>query len=217
MSGDKIAERLKAFPTGVICDALGRLGMSGFMDGVRPFRRDVKMAGRARTVQYGARRGDDPPKFNIYAFVRSLEPGDIVVFGTNRSESWIYGENMAHAALYAKLAGVVSDSMARDADQLSELQIPCFARGSATRPPTDIEFIATDTVIECAGAQVHNGDILVGDGDGIVVVPGRRAIDVLYQAEELDDLEGQQERAIAAQVPLPELTAILGRKKLVRK
>lgn len=217
MSGDDIAAKLQAFPTGVICDALGRLGLSGFMDGVRPFRRDVKMAGRARTVRYGARRGDDPPKFNIYAFMRTLEPDDIVVFGTNRSDSWIYGENMAHAALYAKLAGVVSDSMARDADQLAELEIPCFARGSATRPPTEIEFIATDVAIECAGAQVHSGDILVGDGDGIVVVPGRRAAEVLYQAEELNDLEGQQERAIAAVAPMPELAAILGKKKVPRK
>jgi regulator of RNase E activity RraA len=148
--------------------------------------------------------------------MRSLEPGDIVVFGTNRSESWIYGENMAHAALYAKLAGVVSDSMARDADQLAELDIPCFARGSATRPPTEIEFIATDAIIDCAGAQVHSGDILVGDGDGIVVVPGARAADVWFQAEELEDLEGQQERAIAAQVPMPELAAILAGKKAVR-
>lgn len=209
--------RLGALPTGVICDALGRLGLSGFMDGVRPFRRDVKMAGRARTVQYGPRRGDDGPKFNIYAFMRTLDPGDIVVFGTNGADSWMYGENMAHAALYAKLAGVVSDSMARDADQLAELEIPCFARGSGTRPPVEIEFIATDTIITCAGAQVHSGDVLLGDGDGIVVVPGRRAADVLYQAEELEDLEGQQERAIAAQAPMPELAAILGRKKILRK
>ena len=216
MSGD-IAAKLKMFPTGVICDALGRLGLSGFMDGVRPFRRDVKMAGRARTVQYGSRRGDDGPKFNIYAFMRSLEPGDIVVFGTNGAKSWMYGENMAHAALYAKLAGVVSDSMARDADQLADLEIPCFAAGSGMRPPVEIEFIATDTIISCAGAQVHSGDVLVGDGDGIVVVPGRRAADVLFQAEELEDLEGQQERAIAAQAPMPELAAILGQKKIVRK
>jgi 4-hydroxy-4-methyl-2-oxoglutarate aldolase len=216
MSSDIVA-KLKMFPTGVICDALGRLGLSGFMDGVRPFRRDVKMAGRARTVQYGPRRGDDGPRFNIYAFMRSLEPGDIVVFGTNGAKSWMYGENMAHAALYAKLAGVVSDSMARDADQLADLEIPCFAAGSGTRPPVEIEFIATDTIINCAGAQVHSGDVLVGDGDGIVVVPGRRATDVLFQAEELDDLEGQQERAIASQAPMPELAAILGKKKIVRK
>ena len=81
----------------------------------------------------------------------------------------------------------------------------------------EIEFIATDTVINCAGAQVHSGDILVGDGDGIVVIPGRRAADVLYQAEELEDLEGQQERAIASQAPMSELAAILGKKKIVRK
>jgi 4-hydroxy-4-methyl-2-oxoglutarate aldolase len=208
--------RLGALPTGVICDALGRLGLSGYMDGVRPFRRDVKMAGRARTISYGPLRGDDGPKFNIYAFMRSLDPGDIVVFGTNMSNCWLYGENMAHAAQYQKLAGVVGDCMARDVDQLAELEIPCFARGSATRPPRDIEFIATDVVISCAGAQVHMGDILLGDGDGIVVVPGRRAADVLLQAEDLNDLETQQERAIATQAPMPELLGILGKKKILK-
>ncbi len=64
---------------------------------------------------------------------------------------------------------------------------------------------------------MHSGDILLGDGDGLVVVPGRRAADVLFQAEELEDLEGQQERAIAGQVPRAELAAILGKKKIVRK
>jgi 4-hydroxy-4-methyl-2-oxoglutarate aldolase len=208
--------RLGALPTGVICDALGRLGLSGYMDGVRPFRRNVKMSGRARTVSYGPVRGDDGPKFNIYAFMRSLDPGDIVVFGTNMSSCWLFGENMAHAAQYQNLSGVVGDCMARDVDQLAELEIPCFARGSATRPPRDIEFIATDVIINCAGAQVHSGDILVGDGDGIVVVPGRRAADVLLQAEDLETLEQQQERAIAAQAPMPDLLGILAKKKTLK-
>lgn len=208
--------RLKALPTGVICDALGRLGLSGFMDGIRPFRRDVKMAGRARTVSYGPLRGDDGPKFNVYAFMRSLDPGDIVVFGTNLSNCWLYGENMAHSAQYQNLAGVVGDCMARDVDQLAELEIPCFARGSSTRPPRDIEFIATDVIVHCAGAQVHCGDILVGDGDGIVVVPGRRAGDVLLRAEDLETLEQKQERAIAALAPMPELLGIIAQKKVLK-
>ena len=122
-------KRFAALPTGVICDALERLGLAGFMDEVRPFRRNVKMVGRARTVLYGPKRGDDGPKFNIYSFMRSLDAGDVVVFATGKSNSWLYGENMAHGAQYAKLAGVVSDGMARDADQLAELDIPCFARG----------------------------------------------------------------------------------------
>ena len=72
-------------------------------------------------------------------------------------------------------------------------------------------------IVSCGGAQVHKGDLLVGDGDGIVVVPGRRAEDVLLQAEDLDQIELEQEKAIAAQVPMPELMAILGKKKIIKK
>jgi len=210
---ETIRDRFRRVQSGVVCDAMGRLGLSGFMDEVRPFRRDVKLAARARTIRYAARRGAAAAGVNIYVFIRTLAPGDVLVFGTDRYDGWIYGENMAHAVQYQGGAGIVTDSRARDSAELAELEVACFARGTATRPPSGLEIVAADVPVSCGGAQVNPYDLVVGDADGIVVVPGERVAEVLEQVEDIDALEREQERAIRDQVPLPELLAILARKK----
>lgn len=208
-----ICDQFRSVQTGVVCDALGRLGLSGFMDEVRPFRTNVKLAARARTVRFAARRGATAASVNIYTFIRSLEPGDVLVFATDRYDGWIYGENMAHAVQYQGGAGIVTDSRARDSAELAELEVACYARGTATRPPGGLEIVASDVPISCGGAQVNPYDLVVGDADGIVVVPAERVAEVLVQVKDIDNLEREQERAIRDHVPLPDLLAILARKK----
>lgn len=202
--------------SGVVCDAMGRLGIGGFMDGVRPLRGSVRIAGPARTLMYRPKRGVGGGGLNIYALIAECRPGEVLVLGTDRSESWLFGENVAHAALYQGLAAIVTDGMVRDSAELAELEIACFARGAATRPPSGLELAAFDAPISCGGAQVRPGDLIVGDSDGIVVVPAERAGEVAVQVEDLDELERQQEKAIADRLPLPQLMEILARKKRVK-
>jgi 4-hydroxy-4-methyl-2-oxoglutarate aldolase len=121
---------------------------------------------------------------------------------------------MAHTSMYQGLAGMVTDSCVRDGAELAEMAMPCFARGLATRPPAGLEIVAADIPITCGGAHVQPGDLVVGDADGIVVVPGSQLHEVLVQVEDLDELERQQERAIRDRVPLPELLAVLASKKV---
>ena len=206
---------LKSLPSGILCDALGRLGMSGFTDGLYPIRSDAKMAGRARTVRFAPRRGAEKSDFNIYRFSRTLDKGDVLVIATDGSNSWIYGENMAHEAQYHGLAGIVADCMARDGQELAGLDIPCYARGLAVRPPA-FEFAAADVPVSLAGAQVYPGDVLAGDADGVVVVPGARLDEIVYQARDLFELESQQEQAIRDRIPLDQLLALMGKKRIVK-
>ncbi len=210
------ASRFGRVQTGVVCDALGRLGLSGWMRGIHPLKHHAKMVGRARTLRYGPKRGADKPAVNIYEVIRSLEAGDVLVIGTDDHKSWIFGENMAHTAMYQGLAGIITDSCARDGAELAELAMPCFARGLATFPPGGIEIVAADISMTCAGAQVAPGDLVVGDADGIVVVPGNRLAEVLVQVEDIDELERQQEQAIKDRLPLPELLAVIAKKKILK-
>jgi regulator of RNase E activity RraA len=202
--------------SGVVCDSLGRLGLSGWMDGVRPIRLGTKMVGRARTLRFGPRRGT-PVNIQMYSFIRSLNPGDVLVIATGNCNSWIFGENVAHAALHQGCVGIVTDARARDGAELAELGLGCFCSGLATRPPSSIEIVATDVAVECGGAQVHPGDIVVGDADGIVIVPGGMMEEVLIQVEEIAALEVEQELAIARCAPLPELEQIIKRKKIRKR
>lgn len=98
------------------------------------------------------------------------------------------------------------------------MDLPVFCRGAGVRPfSTHLELIDVDVPVEFAGAQIRPGDILVGDCDGIVVVPPERAEDVLFQARNIVFLEKEQEEAIRKQVPLKELNVILAKKKVLKK
>ena len=110
----EIGRRFAAVQSGVVCDALGRLGLAGFMDGIHPIRPETTLVGRARTVRFAAKRGTAKPDFNVYSIMRELAPGDVLVIGTEGCESWIFGENVANAALHAQLGGIVTDARARD-------------------------------------------------------------------------------------------------------
>ncbi len=211
-----IVDRFRGLQSGIVCDAMGRLGLTGWMEGIHPLGTHAKMVGRARTMRYAPPRGAERSPFNIYEVIRSLEPGDVLVLETGLAEHWIFGENMAHTAMYQGLAGMITDCCARDGAELAAMDIPCFARGLATRPPGGIEIVGVDVPILCAGAQVRANDLIVGDADGVVVVPGPKIAEVLVQAEDLELLEKEQEIAIRNRVPLPELLAVLGKKK-VRK
>lgn len=202
--------------SGVVCDAMGRLGLDGFMDGVLPLRPKVRIAGPARTLMYRPRRGVGRPDLNIYALIAQCGPGEVLVLGSDRTDCWLFGENVAHAAMYRGLAGIVTDSRVRDGAELAELEMPCFARGVATRPPGGIELVAFDVPVSCGGAQVRPQDVIVGDTDGIVVVPAEKVNEVAVQAADLDELEREQERAIAERRPLPELMQVLARKKKLK-
>ena len=76
--------------------------------------------------------------------------------------------------------------------------------------------MAFDGPVSCGGAQVRPQDVIVGDSDGIVVVPAEKVEEVAVQAADLDELERLQEKAIADRVPLPELMKVLALKKKLK-
>ena len=211
---DDVITRLAPLQSGVVTDAMTRLGLSGWMDGVLPVRGDSRLIGRARTVTYGPASGIKHSKETIYTIVRACRPGDVLVLSAEGTQSWIFGENVANLARLQQLAGMVTDGRIRDTAELREMDFPVFAAGSATRPHLPgLEIIAVDEKIHCGGAAVRPGDLVFGDADGIVVAPRDAVGDVLAEAEDLNALELEQEKAIAARASLEDIGAILARKK----
>lgn len=213
LSEADLAARFAKVQSGVVCDALGRLGLAGWVSGIHPLCSQVKMVGRARTLHLAPRRGTARSNLTPYSVIRGLAPGEVLVISTDRCDAWIFGENIANAALHQGLAGIVTDACARDGAALLRHPLPCFAAGLNVRPPNAIEIVAADVAVELGGAQILPGDLLVGDADGIVVVPGERAAEVLVQVEDLAELEALQGAAIAEGAPLARIMEILARKK----
>lgn len=208
-----LLERYATIPTSWATDGLGRLGMGSWMDDVAPLNPSWRVHGRVRTLKYVPRTGIKRPGLSPYTIIRAFEPGDVLVIATGGTRSWLFGENIAHLALYQGLKGMVTDGRARDAGELKELDIPIFARGVSARPPSDLELAAVDVPVECGGAQVRPGDLLIGDIDGIVIVPNQAAEALITEVEDLAMLEKLQEEAIEARAPLADIQAVLDRKK----
>ena len=100
------------------------------------------------------------------------------------------GALMATAMKVRGLTAAVIDGSVRDTPQIGRIQFPVFSRGVV--PSTTINhfrFAGANVPVTCAGVRVNPGDIIVGDEDGVAVVPRGHAAEVLKKAEELDNTE----------------------------
>lgn len=150
---------------------------------------DVAMDGRVRAMWRGARVVG--PAFTVRtppgehpAVQRALEqaaPGDVIVIdGGAFVERALWGDKMALRAQELGIAGVVIDGAVRDVAQVEELAFPLFAITSVpTAPRSELDGELGGTIV-CGGRPVEPGDLVVGDDDGVVVVP-RAAVDELLR------------------------------------
>jgi 4-hydroxy-4-methyl-2-oxoglutarate aldolase len=217
MIESKALERLRSVESGMISDCMMRLGLSGWMDGLRPVQSGERRAvGRARTLLFGPKRGEGGWPRSMYATIASLERDDVLVMASGTATENLMGDNMATMAQLQGLAAVVTDSPVRDTSGIGKLQMPVCARGPAVRLPLNLEPVALDVPVTCAGAQVRPGDVVVGSEDGVLVVPASRIRDVLYQLEDVERIEAELQQAIVTRTSIEQIEAILKRKKTVR-
>jgi 4-hydroxy-4-methyl-2-oxoglutarate aldolase len=142
------------------------------------------------------------------------QPGEVLIIAAAATPCWLLGENQAHVAMYRGLAAVCVDGCVRDADEVAELTMPVFARGGGSRPySTHLELSGVNVAVSFAGAQVQPADVVVGDCDGLVIVPGDRAEEILKHTLEIGAIEKEMEEAIRANASLEALAGISGKKK----
>ena len=171
----------------VIADCLDELGFrEQAMDHrIRPIEPSFVLAGRACTMLAEDARGisEDPYEKELEA-VGALAEGDVMVAAVNSSENGaLWGELLSTAASSRGAGGAVIDGFARDSARISQMGFPTFVRGYS---PLDskgrIEVVAHGVPIRCGGVEVNPGDVVFGDRDGVVVVPGEVADEALLKA-----------------------------------
>ena len=155
-----------------VADAMGRFG---FMDPGIQSRSGLPLCGLAVTVN--VRPGDN---LMVHKALQLAAPGDIVVVSTNGNiTSAVFGELMCRTAVARGLGGLVVDGAIRDVEGITALGFAVFSRtvtpgGCDKDGPGEI-----NVPVSCGGAVVHPGDIVIGDRDGIAVVPRADAAEVL--------------------------------------
>ena len=173
-----LADIRKRLYTAVLSDVLDELGyrQQAFPPSIRPLDDALVLAGFARTGVYRAvyRVVPDQNSYELeMALIDDLKPDQVAVFGcggSTRIAPW--GELLSTAARARGAAGCVTDGMVRDIRAIRTMKFPVFHGGIAPLDSKGRGMVAEiDVPIECAGVSIEPGDLIVGDADGVVVVP----------------------------------------------
>jgi 4-hydroxy-4-methyl-2-oxoglutarate aldolase len=188
-TGD-LARRFSSLYTGALTDVLDRHGFlqQTLSAEIVPLRPGMRLAGPVYPVLGRARPGHDYDTSirRILEMLGSVPSGSVAVYETNERTAAHFGELSATSLASRGCAGAVLDGGARDAEYILREDFPVFSRYVT---PQDCvprwELLAHgDVTIVVGGVRVAPGDWIVGDRDGLVVVPAEWVEDVLAEAEE---------------------------------
>jgi regulator of RNase E activity RraA/2-keto-4-pentenoate hydratase/2-oxohepta-3-ene-1,7-dioic acid hydratase in catechol pathway len=170
------------------------------LDGLRSTRPEQTMAGYARTVRYLPLREDlsaaQGPMNAQKRAIEAIRPGEVLVIEARGDPTaGTIGDILALRAQVRGAAGVVTDGAIRDSAALAALDIPVYHRAAhpAVLGRRHVPW-ETGVTVACAGVTIQPGDILVGDADGVVVLPPGIAAEVLADA-----LNQEREEAFIAE------------------
>ena len=175
-SSKKVIDGFKGIPTTIVSDAMNR--MNCMIAEIKPLVSDIHTVGSAVTVQ-------SMVGCNIMSHkaIYVAEPGDIIVFDARgHKNTSVWGFLQTKACAIRTLAGVVIDGTVRDSREVRESRFPVFCRGVTPAGPHKGWGDSINISIQCGGVSVNPGDIVVGDDDGVVVVPYEKAEEVLKES-----------------------------------
>ena len=193
-----------------ICDVLVTLNLENciYHGGVQPLDPKHTMCGPARTMRLIPMqdpRNQKTEEVHPGSLIDDAQPGDIIVIDQGGMvDKCIWGGNTATSCWLAGVGGVLIDGATRDALQVLETGVPHFVKGTTPRAAHGVwrsTSVMSDPV-QIGTTAVAPGDLVIGNLDGIVVIPRARAAEILPLATEkhLRDQEGQKARR--AQTPI---------------
>jgi regulator of RNase E activity RraA len=203
--------QLMGVSTATLCTALFKRGLRHqFIQDVRPVRADLpNMVGEAYTLRYMPAR-EDLNTIEVFKnrehpqrkAVEECPPGAVFVIDSRKDARAASAGNILVTRLMKRgVAGIVTDGGFRDSPEMAQLPFPVYHQRPAA--PTNLtvhQAIDINVPIGCGDAPVFPGDVLVGDAEGVVVIPAHLADEVAAEAVEMTAFEDfVQERVLAGQ------------------
>lgn len=187
---EKWMKQFYDLPTTCISDALN--GMNNLDPSIKPLQDSYKVAGRAFTVKIPA--GDNTM---VLKAIKEASPGDVLVVDA-KGESYraVAGDFVVGLAQKLGIAGIIVDGVIRDLIGVRSLNFPVFSKGTTVAASFKNGAGEINVPISCGGVSITPGDIIVGDADGVVVIPQADAEKVLEKA--LAKLKKDEQREASA-------------------
>ena len=197
---DETLEVLRAIPTQTLIDAQWVKGWPmSYIEGALPLQQGQHLAGRAVTLRFVPHRpdlADDKPKgadSAEYVAIEMCGPGEVLVID---AMGWKYssvgGDIKFLRMKQLGAGGLVTDGGVRDSVSLKEYGFPVYSASlTAKQGPAEFWPWQVNDAIQCGGVLVRPGDALVGDDDGVVVVPQSivdEVIEIAHQREEVEEV-----------------------------
>lgn len=198
---EELCARFSAIYTGALSDVLDEMGRR---DQVLPHEIQgltisQSVVGVALTVEGAPTASEDPEEvyIPILEMLGSLKPGDVIVSQPHDNVSAHIGELSAETAKFRGARGAVIDGGARDIDYILKLGFPVFCR---YRTPADVlgrwKLTSRGKPIRIGRVSVNSGDFVVGDKDGVVVIPQEITMEALEKAEAVVGVENLVRKSI---------------------
>jgi 4-hydroxy-4-methyl-2-oxoglutarate aldolase len=171
-------------------------GLGALPSAIKPIDVKSRIAGRTFTVS-----GPGGDNLWIHRALLAAQPGDVLVCTVESAfEHGYWGEILTVAAMEKRVSGLVIDGSVRDAGQIEALGFPVFCRGLCIRG-TSKRHDGTGSVgssVTIGNVSVSTGDLIVGDRDGVVVIPGHLAHATLIAAKAREAKEADILRRLRA-------------------
>ena len=174
---DELFKLFMQVSTPNISDAMHRKGV---LQGIRPLFEGIKLVGKAVTVQ--TYEGDWAKPVEA---TDAAGPGDVIVVYGGSKEVALWGELASWSCKQKGIAGIVIDGGVRDVDEIRRIRFPVFARYVVPNAGEPKGFGELNAEIKCGGEYVRPGDWIIGDDNGVVVVPKERAYEIARRAKEV--------------------------------
>jgi 4-hydroxy-4-methyl-2-oxoglutarate aldolase len=189
------AEAVKAlarFGVATIHEAMGRTGL--LAPYLRPIYPGARLCGTAVTAL-----GHPGDNWMLHVAAELLQPGDVVVFALSAPDDHgFFGELLATSFRARGGLGLIIDGGVRDISELQAMNFPVWSKAVHAKGTIKAKVGSVNVPVTCAGARVNPGDVIVGDDDGVVVVPAAQALEIAQASQAREDKEAATRKRLAA-------------------